>query len=165
MNPPMQAKDAALDRLLALRRQRTRQAEQELVAEQARCRDLETEAQRLADERQRIKQIATQRDQARFEASVGRSLDAADIAEWQQSQAEEAALQATLAQRQRICHQAWRTAHRHQQTSRSKWSRRLRQQQALERLQNDRHRAATLDAERLAELESEESRSGREPNP
>ncbi|GHB11862.1 YscO family type III secretion system apparatus protein [Salinicola rhizosphaerae] len=165
MTSPRHAKTAALERLLTLRRRRTQRAERELAIEQARCRDLEAEARRLVDERRRLEQIATRRDQARFDASQGRSLDATDIAEWQQSQAEDATRQATLEQRLRTCHQAWQIAHRRQQTSRGEWARRRRQQQALERLQDDHRRVATLDAERLAELESEESRSGRELTP
>lgn len=162
MNSSPQAKEAALDRLLTLRRRRTQRAERELAIEQARCRDLETEARQLMDERRRLEQVATQRDQDRFDATSGRSLDAADIAEWQQSQAEDASHQASLEQRLQICHQAWQIAHRRQQTSRSEWVHRRRQQQALERLRDEGSRLAALDAERLAELESEESRSGRE---
>ncbi|WP_353980369.1 hypothetical protein [Salinicola endophyticus] len=155
----------ALERLLALRRQRTRLAERELAAERARCRDLARETQRFDTARQRLAHTAQQQEQARFDTAAGRPLSAAETLAWQQSRAEQAALQAALAQRQQRCQQAARLAHQREQTQRGEWARCRQRQQALAQLQADQQRRDTRAAECLAELEHEEGHGGREPRP
>lgn len=150
-----------LDRLMQLRRQRTRLAEEALAAEQRNCRELEANCQTLGQALEQHQHQAVQREQALFEQGEQRPLNAEDLAGWQQTLADDAAHQEALLEQQASSIQTLRAAERERESRATEWAHRLRAQRALEQLQTCQGQARAVKAEHLAELEMEESRIGR----
>ena len=150
-----------LDRLMQLRRQRTRLAEEALGAEQRNCREFEAHCQTLGQALEHHQHQAVQREQALFEQGEQRPLNAEDLAGWQQTLADDAAHQEALLEQQASSTQSLRVAERERESRATEWAHRLRAQRALEQLQTYQVHAQAIKAERLAELEMEESRIGR----
>ncbi|MFS8149403.1 hypothetical protein [Vreelandella titanicae] len=150
-----------LDRLMQLLRQRTRLAEEALAAEQRNCREFEAHCQTLGQALEHHQYQAVQREQALFEQGEQRPLNAEDLAGWQQTLADDAAHQEALLEQQASSIQTLRAAERERESRATEWAHRLRAQRALEQLQTYQGQAQAIEAERLAELEMEESRIGR----
>ncbi|OLO05848.1 YscO family type III secretion system apparatus protein [Salinicola socius] len=150
-----------LERLIRLRRQRTRLAEEALAAGQRHCHDLAAQRQRLEASLIEHQRTSTQREQTHFEAGQHQPLDANALAEWQQTLADDAEHRESLIRQRRTQAQTLRAAEQERDGLAADWARRRRAQQALERLGDDRHHARIVDAERLAELEMEEMSPGR----
>ncbi|MCA8862738.1 MULTISPECIES: type III secretion protein [unclassified Halomonas] len=150
-----------LDRLMQLRRQRTRLAEEALAAEQRHYREFEAHCQTLGQALEHHQYQVVQREQALFEQGEQRPLNAEDLAGWQQTLADDAAHQEALLEQQASSIQTLRAAERERESRATEWAHRLRAQRALEQLQTYQGQAQAIEAERLAELEMEESRIGR----
>lgn len=150
-----------LDRLMQLRRQRTRLAEEALAAEQRNCREFEAHCQTLGQALEHHQYQAVQREQVLFEQGEQRPLNAEDLAGWQQTLADDAAHQEALLEQQASSIQTLRAAERERESRATEWAHRLRAQRALEQLQTCQGQARAVKAEHLAELEMEESRIGR----
>jgi hypothetical protein len=149
-----------LERLMQLRRQRTRLAEEALATGQRHCQDLAAQCQVLEQSLVEHQRSANQRDQAQFEASENRPLNAEALADWQQTMADDAAHRETLLHERRSQTRHLKLAEEERDAQAAEWARRLRAQRALERLQTDQQRTMAINAERLAELEMEEARQG-----
>ncbi|WP_157956706.1 hypothetical protein [Salinicola halimionae] len=150
-----------LERLMQLRRQRTRLAEEALATGQRQCRDLTAQYQALEQSLVEHQRSANQREQAQFDSSQSRLLNAEALADWQQTMADDAAHRETLLHERRAQMRHLKLAEEERDAQATEWARRLRAQRALERLQTDRQRAMAVNAERLTELEIEEARQGR----
>lgn len=150
-----------LDRLMQLRRQRTRLAEEALATEQRNCREIKAHCQALGEALEQHQYQAVQREQALFEQGEQRPLNTEDLAGWQQTLADDAAHHAVLLEQQENSSQTLRAAERERESRATEWAHRLRAQRALEQLQTYQEQAQAVEAEHLAELEMEESRIGR----
>lgn len=150
-----------LDRLMRLRRQRTRLAEEALAAEQRRCRELAAHRQALEQAMAQHQHEAGQREQALFERSERRPLNAEELDEWRQTLVDDAARQEDLLKQRDDSAHDLRAAERERDARSAEWTQRQRAQHALERLQAYQRQTQALDAEFRAELEMDEHRSGR----
>lgn len=150
-----------LERLMQLRRQRTRLAEEALATGQRHCRDLAAQCQALEASLIEHQRAASQREQALFDASEHQPLDSRALADWQQTLADDAEHREQLIHQRRTQTRNLQSAEHERDAQSAEWARRLRAQRALERLQTDQRRSKAINAERLAELEMEETRQGR----
>ncbi len=150
-----------LDRLMQLRRQRTRLAEEALTAAQRHCRELAAHCQALGEALEQHQYQAIQREQALFEQGGQQPLNAKYLACWQQTLTDDAAHHAVLLEQHENSTQTLRVAEQESESCAAKWALRLRAQRALEQLQTHLGKARAVEAEHLAELEMEESRIGR----
>ncbi|WP_110597666.1 type III secretion system stalk subunit SctO [Salinicola lusitanus] len=147
-----------LERLIQLRRHRTRRAEEALMASQRRCRELDARHQALEITLDQHQRASRHREQALFDDSAQQPMGAETMAAWQQTLADDAGRQESLLQQRRTLARERRTADAERDERAAEWARCRRAEQALDRLQADRSRALAVDAERLAELEMEEMR-------
>lgn len=150
-----------IERLVTLRRQRTRLAEEALAAGQRHCRDLAVQCQALEASLIAHQRAAARREQALFDAGEHQPLGAEALLDWQQTLADDAAHREQLLHQRRAQARDLRSAEHERDAQSAEWARRLRAQRALERLQTDQQRGMAVDAERLTELEMEETRQGR----
>ncbi|MAM57710.1 MAG: hypothetical protein CMN25_10280 [Salinicola sp.] len=150
-----------LERLMQLRRHRTRRAEEALASSQRHCQDLDTRHQTLEASLDRHQRASGRREQALFDDGAQQPMSAEAMAEWQQTLADDAGRRESLLQQRRTLARERRTAEAERGERAAEWARCRRAEQALDRLRADRSRALAVDAERLAELEMEEMRPPR----
>lgn len=150
-----------LERLVRLRRQRTRLAEEALAAGQRQCSDLAARCQDLEASLIKHQRAAVQREQALFDASEHLPLTAEALDDWQQTLADDAKHRERLIHQRRTQARNLQHAEHERDAQSAEWARRLRAQNALERLQAEQRRGLAVDAERLTELEMEETQQGR----
>lgn len=148
-----------LDRLLKLRQQRTRLAEQALTRARQRCQEIDERSRRLIVEQNFHRQRADEHDDHLFE-TARQPLSAFHLEQWENSRADMDEFRADLEQQQQRCHDEASLAEQEREARAREWSRQLRAQKALERLQARHRQTALTNAEHLAELEMEESHSG-----
>lgn len=150
-----------LDRLMQLRRQRTRLAEEALAAQQRSCGEFEARCQTLEEGLGQHQYQAGLREQVLFEQSEQRPVNAEGLAAWQQTLADDAEHHEALLKQHEESIQGLRGAERERESRTVEWARRLRAQHALEQCQASQRQAQAIEAERVAELEMEENRTGR----
>lgn len=148
-----------MDRLLKLRQQRTRLAECALSLARRRCQEIDERSRRLIAEQNLHRQRADEYEDHLFD-TARQPLSASHLDQWQDARADDEERRADLEHQQQRCHDEACLAEQEREAHAREWSRQLRAQKALERLQALRRQTASTTAEHLAELEMEESHSG-----